>query len=140
MIYIIGILIVMFILGFALSKIFPKICVVCFSVMATWIMILVASGFGFAIDDVILGILMGGSSVGAMYYLSSKLLIKWHVFKFPFILTSFSFTYYLIRMDIEVGELMILLLVWVIFFLLVFIQNERLKVIVKKLTECCRNW
>ncbi|OGY56682.1 MAG: hypothetical protein A2119_02975 [Candidatus Colwellbacteria bacterium GWA2_46_10] len=99
--------------------------------------------FGFEIDPLIMGILMGGSAVGIMYLLEKKMSEKYSILKFPFLLTLFTLTY-IVLTDFGEGLLiyLIILFLWVV-FLTVFLMGENVEVfkkIGKKLIECCKNW
>ncbi|MBS3146565.1 hypothetical protein J4471_02605 [Candidatus Woesearchaeota archaeon] len=50
-----------------------KICAICAAVGLTWIALIVLSLIGYAIDRLILGILMGQSVVGIMYSIEKKI-------------------------------------------------------------------
>ncbi|MBS3149463.1 hypothetical protein J4455_02095 [Candidatus Woesearchaeota archaeon] len=50
-----------------------KVCAICAAVSLTWIFLIILSLIGYNIDKLIIGILMGQSIVGIMYYLEKKL-------------------------------------------------------------------
>ena len=50
-----------------------RLCPICAGVSGTWAWMLVARAVGYAIDPLIIGILMGGSVVGAAYQLEKRL-------------------------------------------------------------------
>ena len=50
-----------------------KICALCAAISTTWIVLLVMLYVGIFNNPILLGILMGGSIVGAMYLLEQKL-------------------------------------------------------------------
>ena len=120
-----------------------KVCALCASVSTTWLGLLVMKLFGFEIDPLIMGILMGGSAVGIMYLLEKKMSEKYSILKFPFLLTLFTLTY-IVLTDFGEGLLiyLIILFLWVV-FLTVFLMGENVEVLKKmgkKLIECCKNW
>ena len=77
-IYVILSIIVLYFL-FALMKDFIyklikiKVCAICGAVSITWITLLILKFIGYEIESLILGILMGQSIVGVMYYLEDKI-------------------------------------------------------------------
>ena len=120
-----------------------KVCALCASVSTTWLGLLVMKLFGFEIDPLIMGILMGGSAVGIMYLLEKKMSEKYSILKFPFLLTLFTLTY-IVLTDFGEGLLiyLIILFLWVV-FLTVFLMGENVEVFKKignKLIEFCKNW
>ncbi len=120
-----------------------KICALCAAVSTTWLGLLGIKLFGFDIDPLIIGILMGGSAVGIMYLLEQKTPKKYHILKLPFLLTLFALTY-IVLADVPEERLtyLILLSLWVVFLSIFFMErNIRiLKKVGKKLIECCKNW
>jgi len=55
-------------LNISIEKIFrKKICAICAAVSLTWMALLLAKFFGYAVDDIIIAILMGESITGIMY-------------------------------------------------------------------------
>lgn len=50
-----------------------KICAICAAVSLTWVSLIILKLIGYTIDKLILGILMGQSIVGIMYYIEKKM-------------------------------------------------------------------
>lgn len=50
-----------------------RICAICAAVSLTWIFLIILRLVGYEIDKLIIGILMGQSVVGIMYYIDKKL-------------------------------------------------------------------
>jgi hypothetical protein len=137
------ILAVLFILFIALRSIFKiKICALCAAVSTTWILLLTFLYIGKEVDPLIIGILMGGSAVGLMYYLENRLPEKYHLFKFPFLITLILLIYLLLAQDANDSRFYIdLTSLWAVFIALYFLRYKKsFKGTVKKLIECCKNW
>lgn len=119
-----------------------KLCAICSAVSLTWLVLLSIYLTRGDTDPLILGILMGGSAVGVMYYLSSKLSEKYQLLRFPFLISLFWVIYQVIRTGGPViQELLIIVGMWIVFgTIFLFYQNNRLKEIGKRLIECCKNW
>lgn len=87
MIILLSILVILFPVGILLKGVFPHLCAICFATSAAWILgllyMLIGLDFVGEIDLIPLGIFMGGSVVGSMYYLSSKLQKENQLFKLP---------------------------------------------------------
>lgn len=120
-----------------------KLCAICAAVSCTWLVLIFLYFTKGNIDPLILGILMGGSVVGAMYYLSSKLPEKYQLLKFPFLLSAFWIVFKIIRGaegDI-LKEIFFMGTVWVVFgIIFILYDSDRLKEAGKRLIECCKNW
>jgi hypothetical protein len=137
------ILAVLFILFLVLRSVLKvKICALCASVSTTWVLLLAFLYMGKEVDPALIGILMGGSAVGLMYYLENKLPEKYHLFKFPFLITLILLIYLLLARDTESSRFHIdLTSLWAVFIALYFLRHKKsFKGTVKKLIECCKNW
>ncbi|OHA15206.1 MAG: hypothetical protein A3G52_01200 [Candidatus Taylorbacteria bacterium RIFCSPLOWO2_12_FULL_43_20] len=123
------------------SFVLPKICALCATAASTWIILLATLYFGGPADPVTLGILMGGSAVGGMYYLEKKFSRGSAIFKFPFFATAVSLSYFLITRSIEFSALLTLAILWLV-FIAIYITREKagIKKFAKQIIECCRNW
>lgn len=144
MIYPLLALVFLFIVGIFVKKFFSKLCAICFSVSATWLI-----GLGYMvfynsteiINTTALGILMGGSAVGGMYFIfQHDNTIKWEVFKFPYLSTAFAIIYFVLTWSIESIILIFLGALWIIFFLIYFLRDRQSSNWFKKIVECCKNW
>ena len=133
----------LFILFIALRSIFKmQICALCAAVSTTWILLLALLYMGKGIDPLVIGILMGGSAVGLMYYLENKLPEKYHLLKFPFLITLILLIYLLLAQDTDKSIFYTYLAaMWVVFIALYFLRHRKgFRDTVKKLIECCKNW
>lgn len=120
-----------------------KLCAICSAVSLTWLVLLSIHWTRGGIDPLILGILMGGSAVGTMYYLSAKVPEKYQLLKFPFLISLFWVVFRIIEgvAGSIFQEVIILGGIWVMFGVIFLLyQNNRLKEIGKRLIECCKNW
>lgn len=136
-------LIAFFIASIALQRISGKsFCAMCVSVSLTWLILLVMYLNYYQIDPLILGILMGGSAVGLMYYLFREN-NPFQIFKFPFLVSLFWLIYLLVgnsRNELDKNFLIIGFL-WFI-FIIIYLFNEKRgwKEWARRIIECCRNW
>lgn len=133
----------LFILFIALRSIFKMhICALCAAVSTTWILLLALLYTGKEIDPILIGILMGGSAVGLMYYLEDKLPERYHIFKFPFLITLILLIYLLLAQDAGGSRFYIdLTSLWAVFIVLYFLRHRQIfEGAIKQLIECCKNW
>ncbi len=134
-------LIIFFVGAIIFQKIFKKnFCAMCVSVTLTWLTLLVFY-FPAKIDALILGILMGGSAVGLVYYLFRSN-GSFQIFKFPFLISLFWLIYIFLG-DSQgwIKDFVIVAGVWILFItIFVFNKNEYLRDWGQKIIECCKNW
>lgn len=137
---VLAVLFILFIALRSVSKI--KICALCAAVSTTWLLLLTFLYMGKEVDPVLIGILMGSSAVGLMYYLENKLPERYYLFKFPFLITLILLIYLLLAQDAGDSRSYIdLTSLWTVFIALYFLRhNKNFKGTVKKLIECCKNW
>lgn len=136
-------LIAFFVASIVAQKISGKIfCAICVSVSLTWLILLVMYFNSYRIDPLILGILMGGSAVGLMYYLFREN-NPFQIFKFPFLVFSFWLIYLLVG-DLRGGlsrDLLIVGALWLVFIIVYFFnENGYWKEWSRRIIECCKNW
>jgi hypothetical protein len=129
-----------FVVGLAVRKVFPHLCAICFSVSSTWLILLTLLFKGEPIDPVIIAMLIGGSVVGVMYYLGGKVKDAYQVFKFPFLVTAFIFTYAVVAEKLEPKAVLLAGFLWTAFGTVFALRDEGFKKIALKLIECCKNW
>ena len=133
----------LFIFGLAVRNFFFKnLCALCLSVSLTWLYLLYEYWFQDNSDPLVLGILLGGSVVGGMYYLFPKISERYQIFKFPLLVSAFWFIYQLLGFSNTLLEEVILLIaLWAVFFILfLFYTNQRWQTLGKEIIECCKNW
>lgn len=143
MIILITTITILFLLGILIRKKISNLCALCFAVAGTWIL-----GLGYyfmgnnemLVNKLSLGILMGGSAVGSMYYLSSKLPEKYSLFKLPYFLSFILFIYFIFE-QMGLFALVGLGILWVLFLTLFIFRNDgRFKNIINQIIKCCKNW
>lgn len=118
-----------------------EICALCGAVTATWVLLLGLLYAGMSLNPVLLGLLMGGSVVGAMYLLQNKLDHRYRIFSLPFLLSGISLAYLAIVKQVDVVALAVLGMLWLLFFVLyVRRHGKRIKDVSQKIIECCKNW
>jgi len=133
---------VYFILFLILHTYFPKVCALCGAVSMTWMTGIVywfIKGI-YIIDQLSLAILMGGSAVGFIYYLSSKSKPNFDFFKFPLLVTFFVVMYYILEASLYINTIIYLVALWVLFLIVFFLRNKNSGSFFKKIVECCKSW
>ncbi|PJE81903.1 hypothetical protein COU58_00245 [Candidatus Pacearchaeota archaeon CG10_big_fil_rev_8_21_14_0_10_32_42] len=138
-----GIVILFFVLlgikEFFSEKFKKKFCVICTSVTLTWIILLAFNLYGLFEDKILLGILMGHTSLGLFYIFESNASEKAKVFRLPLLLTFISLIYFVLS-GFEKISFFILVGLWFVFGLFYLFGNSEAKSFVNKLIECCKNW
>jgi len=120
-----------------------RVCVICASVSLTWLELLILFWFGWSINPLMIGILMGGSVVGLLYLVFANVPKQYHVFKLPFVITLFTIVYFLLSGIWYVkNTYVIVILAWLI-SAVVFVfrdKNNHMSALAKKLIACCKDW
>lgn len=121
------------------KKVFKKdFCVICGAVSLTWVSLLVLNLFGLFSDKVLLGLLMGHTSLGIFYLWEEKAAKKYKVFRLPLLLTLIT-VFYSVLVGFEIPVYLFLAGLWIVFVLIYsFKNNSGFNVFVNKLVECCR--
>lgn len=119
-----------------------KLCAICTSFCLTWIFLLVAYRLGYFGDIVILSLLMGLSITGIYYLFEKKVKEKFHLFRLPFLLTLIFVFYLLLKIPSKfISVFLLLVFLWIIFVILfLYKTNTKVKGIVKKIIDCCKDW
>lgn len=139
-------IIVLFPVGILLRKMFPNLCALCFAVFAAWLTGLLSPAVKnfmdpSLFDNTALGILMGGSAVGSMYFLFSKLSEEKQLLKLPFLVTLFALVYVALTFSFSWFLAAVIAALWLAFFALYAGRNApRLKEAARRVIECCKNW
>jgi len=108
-----------------------EFCAICFAVGGTWVGLLIAYWYNIFNDKVILGILIGQSSLGIFYTLEKNVKKELTLFRLPFLLLLIFIAYLLIVFPELTGlrELyksgLFLLLLWAGFILVYFYRNNK---------------
>lgn len=118
-----------------------KVCALCGSVSATWIVLLALYYTGTRIDPVLIGLLMGGSAVGVLELLSKKVPESYQIFKIALYLTLVVIAYGLLQRYISEAVFILIVLLWALsVFIYMFQHNERMQSIGRHIITCCKNW
>jgi len=120
-------------------------CAICFATSGAWIVgliyVLINKNSVKEIDTISLGILMGGSVVGSMYYLFSKLSEDKQLFKLPYLISLFALTHLVITQKFTGLTIVGVGVLWAIFLLLYSIRNNNyFKRGISHIIRCCKNW
>src|SRR3989344_7913610 len=114
-----------------------KFCVLCASVLVTWLVLLISNLFN---NKIIIGILMGTSITGVFYFLESHIEEKLKIYRLPFFVTMIAIVYFLIS-KLIIETIYLLIILWLVFiFMYLFQNNQTLRGISKKIIECCKKW
>jgi hypothetical protein len=118
-----------------------KICALCGAVSVSWIILLTLFYFKYEIDPVIIGLLIGGSTVGLIYILEQKLPEEYQLFKLPFYLTLISLSYFILEKSLIISTVIALSIIW-LFTAVIYTgrRTKSLKELGRKIIECCKNW
>ncbi len=118
-----------------------RVCALCAAVSGTWLILLVLFYAGAAVDPVLLGILMGGSVVGGLYWFQQTLPRAASLFTLPFFLTGVLGVYGILKADSSQYTLMLLAVLWSLFLVIYVWQKvPGLRTASEKIIECCKNW
>lgn len=137
-------IIVLFFTLLAIKEIFnkklkEKFCVICTSVTLTWIALLILNFMNLFQDKILLGILMGHTSLGIFYIFERNTYKRLKIFRLPLLL-SFISTIYFVLAGFDLISFFILIGLWIVFGIVFVFSNNKSKSFVNKLIECCRNW
>ncbi len=120
-----------------------RVCALCASVFTSWVLLLILSytTYRYQVDGVLVGILMGGSIVGSMYLLEEKMKERYMLFKLPYFLTLVLVGYALLTGTLSLKALGVVALLWLVMILVHFgRRREKMRVLWRKIIECCKNW
>ena len=117
-------------------------CVICVSVSITWIALLFLYWLNVFDNPAIIALLIGMSITGIFYLADSKAKDELKLFRLPFLLALVLIGYSMLKMQYDIiKELIFIILVWIFFMLIyLFKSNEKIKLFVKKVLECCKRW
>lgn len=117
-------------------------CVICVSFSLTWLLLIFLYWFGYFEDLLLLGILIGMTTLGIYYTLEEKVGKALLVFRLPFLLSLVAFFYSLLNFSYALFPVFLLLtILWVLFMMVFFYQNSKtFKNFTYRLIECCKRW
>ncbi len=117
------------------------LCALCTAVSITWGILIVLLYTGRTVDPTLIGILMGGSIVGLIYFLREKVHTSYTIFTLPLFLTLISLTYALLEKTVTTNVVIILSLLWILMIgIHVFRNNTYINALGRKIVACCKNW
>ena len=139
----IGIIVLFFILlgvkNFFKGNLKEKFCVICASVSLTWIILLILNFMNLFQDKILLGILMGHTSLGLFYVFEFHSSGKAKIFRLPILLSFISGIYFVLT-GFDKISFFILIGLWIIFGLIFIFSDKEAKGFINKLVECCREF
>jgi len=145
-IQILEIIIALFFIILIIKQVFPKklkdkICALCFSIIITWVGLLILYWSGRFENILIIALLMGGSVLGIFYAVERHVKKDKTIFRLPFFLTLLSLGYFLLTFENILKVLILLVILWVIFLLIyTYRKNKSFNLVVNKIVECCKKW
>lgn len=134
--------VLLFFKGLLSERLKEKFCVVCTAVSLTWIVLLILYWLDIFNNQIILALLIGGSTVGIFYLVDGMVDEKFKIFRLPFLLTIIIIGYLLIMIPSDIIKIIVLLLALWLMFIIIFVHrnNRKMNSFVKKLLECCKKW
>jgi len=119
-----------------------KFCAVCVTVGLAWLSLLAIRLFGYAVDPVLIGILMGESVVGLYYLIEKRAPAAWQIFRWPYIITMTVVVYLIAGARSGAWPAVWLLaLIWIIWGAVFALRKyPSIKKIAERLIACCRDW
>lgn len=133
-----------FFVTIAVKRYLPwRVCGVCAGISVTWLTLL-GLHFGFDRGDPLIpAIFMGGSAVGAMYYLAARLPDRFRIFMLPFLLTAL-FLIAIVFQSVTQAHIIVLGILAVLWFafsaIYLFRTRPTLAAGARRIIECCKNW
>jgi len=121
------------------KKLKEKFCVICTSVTLTWVGLLILYFLNLFNDRILIGILMGHTSLGLFYIFESNVKKELKTFRLPLLLSFISSIYFILE-GFDQISFFILIGLWIVFGLIYLFRNSKLNSFVNKLIACCRNW
>lgn len=119
-----------------------KFCVICASIAAGWIGMLVLYRLGVFREPLLIALFMGQSITGIYYLLETKIPERLTVFRLPFLLTATFLAYLLLDGGGgAAGTAVFLGLLWLGFGLVYAWRGKgRIGKIFQRIIACCRDW
>lgn len=119
-----------------------KFCVACVATGSTWMALLIIRAAGVSFDPLFIGILMGESIVGLYYLLEKRLDERWHIFRWPYLITTATAAYLTLgSRDSMMPTVAFIVLMWLAFGAVYAARHTpAAKKIADRLIACCRDW
>ena len=119
-----------------------EFCAICFAVGVTWLGLLILYWLRIFENNLILGILIGQTTLGIFYTLEKKFKKELTLFRLPALLSLIFIAYSLIELPKDFYKIILFLIIlWIIFILVYFYRNNSsIKNFFDKIVECCKKW
>lgn len=119
-----------------------RFCAVCVTVSLTWLSLLVARLLGYAVNQTLMGILMGESVIGLYYLIEKRAPVAWQIFRWPYIITMTVVVCLVAGVRSGAGLAVVLLIAMWTIWGAAFAWREYpfIKKITQQLIACCRDW
>jgi len=73
-----------------------KFCAVCVTIGATWLSLLIAWLFGYSVNPLLIGVLMGECVVGLYHLIEKRAPSAWQIFRWPYMVTMTVLVYLIV--------------------------------------------
>lgn len=125
---------------FLSSRYKDKVCVICFSVSTTWIILLILNYLDYFQNTLIIALFMGQSVLGLFYILENRIKEEFKLFLLPILLTLSGVAY--ILLNEMINELFLFLIgLWALLIGIYSLrQGKKVRAMVNRITACCKNW
>jgi|SRR3989344_7711837 len=119
-----------------------EFCAICFAVGITWVSLLILYWLGTFKNDLILGILIGQTTLGVFYSLEKKVKKELTLFRLPFLLSLIFIAYNIIKFSEDFYKIILFLIIlWITFIGVYFYRKKSsIKIFFDKIVECCKKW
>ncbi len=141
-----GFIAIIMVLGFfslflvAKRTIGKEFCVLCASVTATWVVLLIGVIINLWADKMVIGVLMGTSLTGAYYFLESKVDKEKFVFKLPFFITGLAMIFSIVSDSVPYLWAVVIVLWMISVVLYLYRSDKKIKSLFYTIVECCKKW
>jgi hypothetical protein len=119
-----------------------RFCVLCASVSATWVSLLVLYTLKWFDAFALIAVLTGCTVVGIYYLVEQKVSDAFYVFRLPFFLTLLLLAYLILGLgEAILLSVLFLITLWLLFGgIYIYQHNPKVKGLATHLIECCKNW
>ncbi len=118
-----------------------KVCVLCASILLTWMSLLALYRTGRFHDTVLLSLLIGQSVTGLFYFVQKRVAPALRTFSLPFFLTLTTVFYFSITLTKDILPALFMLLgLWVVSYIIFAYRNDPgKKQLVSAVMNCCED-
>jgi len=118
-----------------------KYCTICLAVGVTWILLLLLEQLDQFDNQLVVGILMGQSSLGVYYLLEKRVSKNLLIFRLPVLLTLTLLVYTVISQVFSLDAWLVTSGVWLVATIFyIYRTHPTIKGKVEALIECCSDW